>query len=75
MIVGERKEPFTFERLFSNSSAIFGEKEKLEAIEDVDLIVPPSKPEPSYKIREALLEARRLGRPLTDEEMERFRAD
>ncbi len=75
MIIGERKEPFTFERLFSNSSGILGNNEKLETIEKVDLLVPPSKPSPRYKIREATLEARRLGRPLTDEEMEKFRAD
>lgn len=75
MILGERKEKLTFEKLFSTSSGILDNDDKLKKLEEVDLFVEPTSNKPSYKIREAILESRRLGRPLTDEEMESFRTN
>ncbi len=73
MIVGERKEKFSF----GSISEIVDEKDKhnLDNIDDVDIWTEPWPTEPVYKIREIELEVRRLGRGLTDEEMEKFRAN
>lgn len=52
---------------------IFKAKEReLDIDSDTGLTEPLSK-SPRYKMREAYLMYRRLGRPLTDEEMEQFR--
>jgi hypothetical protein len=75
MIIGEKKEKLTFEKLFNNSSGILGDDEKLKDLEEIDLFVEPTPSISSYKIREAILESRRLGRPLTDKEMEKFKVD
>lgn len=36
-------------------------------------VVPVKENAPQYKMREVALEVRRLGRPLTDEELEKFK--